>query len=57
MVGHQLSQNIVLRIFSLIYPNILPLLTMKKLKKIKAASRKDCYRNSGLWSVFKRDSV
>lgn len=29
---------------------------MKKLKKIKAASRKDCYRNSGLWSVFKRDS-
>ena len=29
---------------------------MKKLKKIKAAGRKDCYRNSGLWSVFKRDS-
>lgn len=55
-MGHQLSQNIVLRIFSLINPNILPLLTMKKLKKIKAASRKDCYRNSGLWSVFKRDS-
>lgn len=29
---------------------------MKKLKKTKAASRKDCYRNSGLWSVFERDS-
>ena len=29
---------------------------MKKLKKTKAPSRKDYYRNSGLWSVFKRDS-